>query len=119
LNPDPGSEKHQILTTGAPGIPEVEYLFSSVNTDDNLYTECGYPLSPVRCLLVKWHPTPVLSPGEFHGQKSLVGYSPRGRKELDTTKTVTHTRESAFLSGSFFGDFSFYHWSSEILPVHV
>ena len=24
-------------------------------------------------------------PGEFHGQKSLVGYSPLGRKESDTT----------------------------------
>ena len=28
----------------------------------------------------KWQPTPVLSPGESHGQRSLVGYSPRGRK---------------------------------------
>ena len=24
-------------------------------------------------------------PGESHGQRSLVGYSPWGRKELDTT----------------------------------
>ena len=28
----------------------------------------------------KWQPTPVLLPGKFHGQKSLVGYSPWGRK---------------------------------------
>ena len=27
----------------------------------------------------KWQPTPVLSPGESHGRKSLVGYSPWGR----------------------------------------
>ena len=27
---------------------------------------------------------PVFLPGESHGQKSLVGYSPRGYKELDT-----------------------------------
>ena len=27
--------------------------------------------------------------GEFHGQKSLVGYSPWGHKELDTTKQLT------------------------------
>ena len=33
----------------------------------------------------KWQPTPVLMPGESHGGKSLVGYSPWGRKELDTT----------------------------------
>ena len=34
----------------------------------------------------KWHPTPVLLPGKFHGQRSLVVYSPWGRKELDTTE---------------------------------
>ena len=34
----------------------------------------------------KWQPTPVLLPGKSHGQKSLVGYSPWGRKELDTTE---------------------------------
>ena len=34
----------------------------------------------------KWQPTPVFLPGESHGQRSLVGYSPRGRKELDTTE---------------------------------
>ena len=27
-------------------------------------------------------------PGKFHGQRSLVGYSPRGRKELDTTERL-------------------------------
>ena len=34
----------------------------------------------------KWQPTPVLLPGKFHGQRSLVGYSPWGRKELDMTE---------------------------------
>ena len=34
----------------------------------------------------QWHPTPVLLPGESHGQKSLVGYSPWGRKESDRTE---------------------------------
>jgi len=29
----------------------------------------------------KWQPTPVFLPGESHGQRSLVGYSPQGRKE--------------------------------------
>ena len=32
----------------------------------------------------KWQPTPVLLPGESHGQKSLVGYSPWGHRESDT-----------------------------------
>ena len=30
--------------------------------------------------------TLVLLPGEFHGQRSLAGYGPWSRKELDTTK---------------------------------
>ena len=30
-----------------------------------------------------WQPTPVCLPGEFHGQRSLVGYSPQGHKESD------------------------------------
>ena len=33
----------------------------------------------------QWHPTPVLLPGESHGQRSLVGCSPLGREESDTT----------------------------------
>ena len=36
----------------------------------------------------QWHPTPVLLPGKPHGQRSLVGCSPWGRKELDTTQRL-------------------------------
>ena len=36
----------------------------------------------------KWQPTPVLLPGESHGGRSLVGYSPWGHKELDTTERL-------------------------------
>jgi len=39
----------------------------------------------------KWQPTPVLLPGKFHGQRSLVGYSPWGHKELDTTEPLHFT----------------------------
>ena len=38
----------------------------------------------------KWQPTPVLLPGESHGRRSLVGYSPWGRKESDMTERL-HT----------------------------
>ena len=34
----------------------------------------------------KWQLTPVLLPGESHGWRSLVGYSPWGCKESDTTE---------------------------------
>ena len=33
-----------------------------------------------------WQPTPVFLPGEVHGQRSLVGYSPWGHRESDTTE---------------------------------
>ena len=33
----------------------------------------------------KWQPMPTLLPGESHGQRSLVGYSPWGHKESDVT----------------------------------
>ena len=36
----------------------------------------------------KWQPTPVFLPGESHGWRSLVGYSPQGRKESDTTERL-------------------------------
>ena len=34
----------------------------------------------------KWPPTLAFLPGEFHGQRSLVGCSPSGRKGLDMTQ---------------------------------
>ena len=34
----------------------------------------------------KGQPTSVFLPGKFHGGRSLVGYSPWGRRELDTTE---------------------------------
>ena len=36
----------------------------------------------------QWHPTPVLLPGKSHGQESLVGCSPWGRWESDTTEQL-------------------------------
>ena len=43
----------------------------------------------------KWHPTPVFLPGESYGQRSLVGYSPWGRKVSDPTEWLTHTQLAA------------------------
>ena len=38
-----------------------------------------------------WQPTPVFLPGESHGWRSLVSYSPRGHKESDTTEWLNWT----------------------------
>ena len=34
--------------------------------------------------------SPIFLPGKFHEQISLAGYSPWGRKELDTSEQLTH-----------------------------
>ena len=39
----------------------------------------------------EWPPTPLFLPGEFHGQRSLAGCNPQGRKELDITERLIHT----------------------------
>ena len=43
----------------------------------------------------QWHPTPVLLPGKSHGQRSLVGCSPWGCKESDTTEQLTLSRSTS------------------------
>ena len=43
----------------------------------------------------KWQPAPVVFPVKFRGQRSLVGYSPWGSKELDMTKQ-THIYNMAY-----------------------
>ena len=36
----------------------------------------------------RWQPTPAFLPGESHGQRSLVGYSPWGQGESDRTEAT-------------------------------
>ena len=43
---------------------------------------------PYVCRRRQWHPTPVLLPGNSHGQRSLVGCSPWGRLESDMTERL-------------------------------
>ena len=47
-------------------------------------------LGPTRHSLRRrqWHPTPVFLPRKSHGQRSLVGYSPWGHEESDTTERL-------------------------------
>ena len=49
----------------------------------------------------KWHPTPVFLPGKSHGRRSLVGYSPWGCKELDTTERL-HFHSRSLTGGAVF-----------------
>ena len=59
----------------------------------------------------QWHSTPVLLPGKSHGWGSLVGFSPLGREELDTT--AGHNRATSFAL------FTFMHWRRKWQPTPV
>ena len=48
----------------------------------------------VRALEKERQPTPVFLPGESHGKRSLVGYSPQGRKKSDTTERLNNNSSS-------------------------
>ena len=49
----------------------------------------------------QWHPTPVLLPRKSHGWRSLLGCSPWGRKESDTTERLPfHFSLSCFGEGN-------------------
>ena len=56
--------------------------------------------------LEEWLPTPVSLTGDFHGQRSPVGYSPWGHKESDKTKR-----------GTFFFFLILYSFSPHLLPL--
>ena len=49
----------------------------------------------------EWLPTPAFLPGEFHGQRSLVGYNPWSHKESEKTEQLTLSL------------------SKDALPVHI
>ena len=53
----------------------------------------------------KWQPIPLSLPGESHGQRSLVGYSPWGHKELNMTEVI---------SIQVFDNFMVYKWCFQI-----
>ena len=54
----------------------------------------------------QWQPTPVLLPGKSHGRRSLVGCSPWGPKESDTTERLHF-------------HFTFMHWRRKWQPTAV
>ena len=55
-----------------------------------VFTPQGILFSVPRMIIRRrqWHPTPVFSPGKSHGWRSLVGCSPWGREESDTTEQL-------------------------------
>ena len=48
----------------------------------------------------EWPPTPVFWPGEFHGQRSLPGYSQWDRKDSDMTEWLSLSMSTTFMDCS-------------------
>ena len=72
----------------------------------------------------KWQLTPVFLSGKSHGQRSLVGYSPWGRKELDTmehthSKQGTHVLLDASNFNRALSSFSSSHLSSHLIDKYL
>ena len=63
-----------------PGFTEIKNLPTMQETQ---VWSLGWEKIPWRR---KWQPASVFLPGRVHGQRSLVGYSPWGHKESDTTE---------------------------------
>ena len=64
-----------------------EISISIHNTEDkNIWVHVFSPLC--NFWRRQWHPTPALLPRKSHGRRSLVGCSPWGRKESDTTERL-------------------------------
>ena len=56
----------------------------------------------------KWKPTPVFSPGKFHGQRSLEGYSPGAAKSQTQLSMAWHEVTEINRVGDLFKKFSIY-----------
>ena len=94
------TEKHISLTrdpysgeTTAQHLSTHSFLFTITHSTFQVHLQCrkhrrrGYnPWVGMIPWSKEWQPTPVFFPGEIHGQKSLVGSSPKGCKESDMTK---------------------------------
>ena len=78
-----------LVISGIPAIREIgllDFLFGKEWA--STASEPKYGILPFTPWRRKWQPTPVFLPGESHGQRSLVGYSPRGHKESGTTEQL-------------------------------
>ena len=62
------------------------FPMSRLFASDDQNTYFSYLMSNIQKR--RWHPTPVLLPRKPHGRRSLVGYSPWDREELDTTEQL-------------------------------
>ena len=74
----------EVVQTFVHRLTSIQGCFSSKGTTFRKKTDPRKRLFQRR----QWHATPVLLPGKSHGWRSLVGCSPWGRQESDTTERL-------------------------------
>ena len=84
----PPSLTGKYLTTGPPGKSYTATSWSICPFMDIYDAFVSWLLWIVLLWTLQWQPTPVLLPGKSHGGKSLVGCSPWGHEESDTTERL-------------------------------
>ena len=97
---DPTSSGHQWAGGWEPGSAGAETVGKGL-TRDHMKASCGafendtaLSVNNKQCIITwrrKGQPTPGFLSRESHGQRSVVGYSPRGHKESDMTEQLTTT----------------------------
>ena len=92
LPPNPSSTVFSVAEKdGCPSMLATIFKYGAKVSGNNLYQleklhSDDFPLLSQFGWRRQWHPTPVLLSGKSHGWRSLVGCSPWGRKESDTTE---------------------------------
>ena len=76
----------QEYCSGLPFLSPATLLNSLISSSKFLILSLGFSMYSIRRR--QWHPTPVLLPGKSHGWRSLVGCSPWGHEESDTTERL-------------------------------
>ena len=99
-------------------------IFQLVKESTHLY--CRRPRFDSWVRKIHWRkdrlPTPVSLPGESHEQRNLVGYSPWGRKESETTEqlsTCTCLKLKSRLLREFAGRVAYFFICAHLSLPHV
>ena len=85
---------HTHVFWGFPGGSVVTEVAGNLHTMQKTWVQSLGQEDPWRR---KWQPTPVFLPGETRRERSLAGYSPRGRKEAGMTERLNNIRRYAYV----------------------
>ena len=75
------------FTSVLPATTLFRFLLVLTDTNAIVFHLASHLFDPAYTMM-QWHPTPVLLPGKSHGWRSLVGCSPWGHEESDTTERL-------------------------------